>query len=197
MALTLIKEDGSGMANANSYAAAADGDAYFDGHLYATAWTAASTGNKEKALVFATRLIDSQFQFNGWKAHDAQALQWPRERCPDVDKSLITISVLVPFLGTYVDADLVPTAVVNATCEMARELLIADRTSAPPGEGIATLHTGHTDAGVGGNAPSSDNTTTVYSKADTKPIISHVAQAMLAKYGALMTSGSGPYFASI
>jgi hypothetical protein len=192
MALTLIKEDGTGKVDANSYAGAADGDAYFDGHLYATAWTAASTPNKEKALVFATRLIDSQFQFNGWKAHDQQALQWPRERCPDPDKGLITISVLVPFLGTFVDADLVPPAVVNATCEMARELLIADRTAAPPGEGVASVHTGHTDAGVGGNAPSSNNTTTVYSKGDMPPVISHVAQAMLAKFGALMSDGSGP-----
>jgi hypothetical protein len=192
VALTLIKEDGSGKVDANSYAAATDGDAYFDGHLYATAWTAASTGSKEKALVFATRLVDSQFQFNGWKAHDQQALQWPRERCPDPDKSLVTISVLVPFLGTFVDADMVPASVVGATCEMARELLIADRTTAPLGEGIASVHTGHTDAGVGGNAPSSDNTTTVYSKADTRPIISHVAQAMLAKFGALVSDGSGP-----
>lgn len=192
MALTLIKEDGTGRVDANSYAAVSDGDAYFDGHLYATAWTAASTTNKEKALVFATRLIDSQFQFNGWRAHDSQALQWPRERCPDVDKSLITISVLVPFLGTYVDADLVPTAVVNAACEMARELLIADRTVAPPGEGITTFHTGHTDAAGSGASGASDNSTTVYNKGDTRPIISHVAQAMLAKFGALMTSGSGP-----
>ena len=30
---------------------------------------------KDKALVFATRLIDTQFQFNGWRAHDEQALQ--------------------------------------------------------------------------------------------------------------------------
>jgi hypothetical protein len=183
MALTLIKEDGTGMVDANSYADAVDGDAYFDGHLYATAWTGASTANKEKALVFATRLIDSQFQFNGWKAHDQQALQWPRERCPDPDKGLITISVLVPFLGTFVDADIVPQAVVNATCEMARELLIADRTAAPAGEGIGTFHTGHTDAAGSGATGASDNSTTVYDKSDTRPIISKVAQAMLARFG--------------
>jgi hypothetical protein len=191
MALTLIKEDGTGKVDANSYAAAADADAYFDGHLYATAWTAASTANKEKALVFATRLIDSLMQFNGYRAHNQQALQWPRERCPDPDKGLITISILVPFLGTFVDPDVVPKAISDATCEMARELLIADRTAAPPGEGIASVHTGHTDAGVGGNAPSSNNTTTVYSKGDTPPIVSHVAQAMLAKFGALVSEGSG------
>jgi hypothetical protein len=190
MALTLIKEDGTGKVDANSYASAADGDAYFDGHLYATAWAAASSGNKEKALVFATRLIDAEYQFNGWRAHDNQALQWPREQCPDPDKGLSTISVLLPFLGDFVDANVVPKALVDATCEMARELLIADRTAAPPGEGVATVHTGHSETG-GGSIITSDNSTTQYSKSDTRPIISHVAQAMLAKLGAPLKGGSG------
>ena len=75
MALTLIKEDGTGKSDANSYASVADGDAYHDGHLYATAWTAATTANKEKALVFATRLIDAEFRFKGTKANSTQALQ--------------------------------------------------------------------------------------------------------------------------
>ena len=65
MALTLIKEDGTGKADANSYADVTDGDAYHDGHLYATAWTGATADSKAAALVMATRLIDSQFQFNG------------------------------------------------------------------------------------------------------------------------------------
>src|SRR5690348_9503560 len=95
MALTLVKEDGTGRTDANSYASAADGDAYHDGHLYATAWTAASTGNKEKALVFATRLIDSQMQFNGFRANGGQALQWPRVNCPDPDRASWTFSALL------------------------------------------------------------------------------------------------------
>ena len=37
MALTLVKEDGTGKADANSYADVADGDSYHDGHLYASA----------------------------------------------------------------------------------------------------------------------------------------------------------------
>ena len=45
MALTLIKEDGTAKVDANSYADASDGDAYHDGHLYASAWTAATTAN--------------------------------------------------------------------------------------------------------------------------------------------------------
>src|SRR5258708_19869675 len=86
MALTLIKEDGTGVANANSYVDANDGDAYHEGHLYVSAWTAATTANKEAALVFATRLIDAEFQFNCWRSNDEQALQWPRDHCPDPDR---------------------------------------------------------------------------------------------------------------
>lgn len=175
MALVLVKEDGTGKADANSYAEAADGDAYFEGHLYATAWTAATDEKKAAALAMATRLIDAEYQFNGFKAHDAQALQWPREKCPDVDASVVSVSVLGWVGDNYVEPDLVPSAVVQATCEMARELLIVDRTAAPPGEGIDT----------------NTNLGTKYSKSDTRPIISHVAQAMLSKFGALLDGGSG------
>jgi len=178
MALVLIKEDGTGKVDANSYADVADGDAYFDGHLYATAWTAATTGNKEKALVFATRLIDSQYQFNGWRAHESQALQWPREECPDPDKSSTVSFVLLAILDSFLPSDAVPKAVIRATCEMAKELLILDRTLAPPGEGLSYTYTGTDGTG--------------YSKRDTRPIVSHVAQAMLAKYGGRIKEGSGP-----
>ena len=54
--LTLVKEDGTGKSDANSYASVADADAYHEGHLYASAWTGATTADKEKALVMATRL---------------------------------------------------------------------------------------------------------------------------------------------
>ena len=48
MALTLIKEDGTGKADANSYADLTDANAYHDGHLYATAWTAATDASKSR-----------------------------------------------------------------------------------------------------------------------------------------------------
>jgi hypothetical protein len=186
MALTLIKEDGTGKVDSNSYASAADGDAYYDGHLYASAWTAATTANKERALVFATRLIDSQVQFNGWRAHDEQALQWPREGCPDPDRGLAVAVVLRLRAGNFVDSDIVPKSILNATCEMARELLIADRTAAPVGEGIDSVQTAHASHDGSGSGSSSDGSATKYSKSDARPIISYVAQAMLVKYGALV-----------
>lgn len=186
MALVLIKEDGSGKADANAYASVADGDGYHEGHLYATAWTGATADQKAAALVMATRLIDSQFQFRGFRAHSEQGLQWPRTDCPDPDRGSTTWGVRSP---ECVEPDLVPAAVVQATCEMGRELLIVDRTAAPAGEGIGSTQTSeasHTDTGG-----TSSQSSTTYSKGDTRPIISHVAQAMLSKYGALIQGGSG------
>ena len=191
MALVLVKEDGTGKPEANSYAAVADGDAYFEGHLYASAWTAATQDDKAAALVMATRLIDSHFQFNGSRTSASQALQWPREKCPDPDASLVTISVLGWVGDNFVEPDLVPVRVVQATCEMARELLIADRTAAPAGEGLDSVATAHATYGATGTENESTSSTTKYSKRDTRPIISRVAQAMLLKLGALVGGGSG------
>ncbi|MEO6035824.1 MAG: DnaT-like ssDNA-binding protein [Verrucomicrobiota bacterium] len=169
MALILIKESGTGLPDANAYADAADGDAYFDGHLYAMAWTAASAGNKDAALVFATRLIDAEYQFYGFTTKAAQALSLPRQRCPDPDGESGEIG--------FLPSDAIPKEVLQATCEMARELLILDRTAAPLGEGLKYQNVGSDQTG--------------YSKTDVRPIISHVAQALLAKFGTLIKSKSG------
>jgi hypothetical protein len=165
MPLTLIKETGAGLADANSYADVDDGDAYHDGHLYATAWTGASADQKSAALVMASRLIDAEYRFAGTRAVAGQALQWPRVDCLDPDT------------GDVVPDDSVPKPVLEATCELARELLIVDRTAAPAGEGLSYLNVGTTQTG--------------YNKSDTRPIIPKLVQAMLAKFGALTKGKSG------
>ena len=177
MALTLIKEDGTGKADANSYAAVADANVYHDGHLYATAWTAATDDQKAVALVMATRLIDAEFQFNGTRTTAGQSLQWPRAMCPEPDNVHVPISVLLPIPYDYVQYDTVPKAVIQATCEMARELLIVDRTAAPAGEGLKYYNA----AGI----------QTGYDKTDRRPVLSQVAQVMLAKHGSQISAKSG------
>ena len=165
MPLTLIKEDGTGKADANAYANVADGDAYHAGHLYASAWTGATADQKAVALVMASRLIDAEYQFGGTRSVATQSLQWPREDCPDPDA------------GDMVAETMVPKAVVEAACELARELIIVDRTAAPAGEGLKYYN----NAGV----------QTGYDKTDTRPIIPAVVQAFLGKYGALIKLKSG------
>jgi hypothetical protein len=171
MALTLLKEDGTGLASANAYADAADADAYHEGHLYATAWTSATADKKAAALVMASRLIDALFQFNGVKAFGTQALQWPREDCPDPDANPDSVG------QRFVLSNVVPKAVADATCETARALIIEDRTANPLGEGLKF------------SALSSLQQS--FDKSDRRPMVPHLAIAMLSKFGVLLNRSSG------
>lgn len=134
---TIVLETGVGLANANSYASRAEGDAYADTRLNATSWTGASDDDKDRALIQATRTIDQEFQFNGYKANSAQALQWPRIECPDPDAPGYSSAIALQFIpGAYVDPTEIPQAVKDATCELAIALLIGDRTGDAQAEGI-------------------------------------------------------------
>jgi len=106
-----------------------------------------------------------------------QALQWPRVNCPDPDKAPIPVLTSLLLYDPFVPASIVPKAVVQATCELSRELILADRTVAPPGEGLKYQNVSGTQTG--------------YDKSDTRPVISRVAQAMLGKYGSLVSGRSG------
>jgi hypothetical protein len=172
MALTLTKEEGSGAADANSYGAAADGDSYHDGHLYASAWTGATTAQKEAALVMATRLIDRCYQFGGFRASNTQALQWPRRLCPDPDGPRRTGLYLYgsPAEAGYFPSDAIPACLVDAVCETARELLKADSSDAPDSQELKSIQL------VGGMRIDFD-------KADQQPQIPPTAQMFLSKLG--------------
>lgn len=115
--MSLVVETGNGLANANSYvdpASAVVAD-YFGGHLYATAWAAASGPKREQAVQMATRVIDSFFDFGGTTLNPQQALQWPR------------YNVFVQ--GWRVPANAIPLNLQKATCEQALALLLRDRTN--------------------------------------------------------------------
>ena len=178
MPLTLIKETGAELSDANSYASAADGDAYHDGHLYAAAWTAVVTGSKEKALVMATRLIDGLFQFDGFKRLSAQALQWPRRECRDPDIEIGVIPGLLLVRGPFLDETKVPALVVNATCELARALLVEDRTDDPDGEGLSSIS-------VVGSLRLDFNAN------DRQPVIPLIVQTWLGKFGEYIAHSKG------
>ncbi len=178
MALTLIKEDGSGRLDANTYALAADGDAYHEGHLYASAWTAAATGDKEKALVMATRVIDSLFRFNGFKRMVTQALQWPRAECRDPDAQSGSVPGLLQVRGPWLDETKVPAVVVRATCEMARELLQGDRTGDPDGVGMVQISL-------------SGSMSAIFDTKHPRPVVPRLVQAMLAPLGSVIEGDAG------
>lgn len=116
---TLIVETGAGLATANSYATAAEATAYFDALSTATAWSNATTDNKEKALRMATQWLDTTYGqvWIGTRESSTQALDWPRVYAYDAAGELI--------------ADVVPLRLKAATAELAVKYL-QDPTSFQP-----------------------------------------------------------------
>jgi hypothetical protein len=84
--MAFTAEDGTGLALANAYVTEAFADAYFVDRGNAT-WAAASTGDKETAIVRATDYIDKRFglKFKGVKQSSDQGLEWPRAGAVDQD----------------------------------------------------------------------------------------------------------------
>lgn len=101
--MALVVEDGTGLANAESYVSVAVCDAY---HLAMgnTTWTGADSV-KEPALRRATQYIDAMYRIKSERLLPTQALEFPR----------VDISWLLP--------DWPVKALVDATCELALKAL--------------------------------------------------------------------------
>lgn len=169
MSLTLAKETGAGLVDANCYADVADGDAYHECHLYAASWVAASPDSKAVALTMATLVIDAQFTFRGWKRSAAQALQWPRVECPNPDVRGGVLALSFRSSTAFFPDDAVPQRVIDATCELARELLKKDRTLDPAGAGLAQIDL--------------DDLKVRFSKSDVAPIVPDLVRGLVGRLG--------------
>lgn len=84
--MALITEDGTGKADAESYASVSDADAYMAARGN-TAWAALSTGDKEINLRKATDYMVGTYreQWAGLRVSSTQALDWPRFGVPVKD----------------------------------------------------------------------------------------------------------------
>ena len=102
-------ETGSASATSNSYASVAQGDAYFAA-IGATYWTATATteAQKQQALRIATAWLDDKYrgQWKGTAGDEDQSLAWPRYGVYNEE-------------GFYIDEDVVPVLLVQATLELA------------------------------------------------------------------------------
>lgn len=160
--VTLVVEDGSGKTNANTYVSRAEATTYHDAHLYADAWTDADVADQDRALAMATQLIDDYFPFEGGKVTETQALEWPRWNATDRD-------------GWAIDGDEIPTAVKNATAELARWLLAENRTADDDTKGFKRMKVGPLEL-------ETDRT-------DRKPVLPGVVRQMLRPFGAAAATG--------
>ncbi len=93
MTVTVVATVGS--ASANSYISVATGDDLANLYLGTLNWTSASTDNKGRALIMATRYLD-ELHYIGEKASTTQALAWPRSDAACGDWSFTTSEIPQP-----------------------------------------------------------------------------------------------------
>ncbi len=111
---TLVSTPGD--ANANSYLTVAEGDSYHDSRLTATDWSDATTDTKTVALIMATRILDAMYDWRNFTATDEQVLLWPRDGMVDYKER------------NFIENTDIPQELKNAVAELARQLIIEDRT---------------------------------------------------------------------
>jgi hypothetical protein len=106
----LVVETGTGSATANSYATELFCTTYFQNQGGNTAWDAADTMQRARALMQASNWIDQSYgdRFVGLRASSTQALEWPRSFAYDRQGEELAS---------------VPLALQRATAEMARRYL--------------------------------------------------------------------------
>lgn len=152
-------------ASSNAYLTAAEATAYLnDNRLYDELWIAASIDTRERAIIWATALLDGFFDWNGARRTLEQALRWPRVGVLDAD-------------GDFVDYDTIPQLIKNATADLALELLRKDRTRSP-----GVLGTGLSEIKVGSIALKVD-------KFQEQNLIPRTIAVMLEPFGSLDPSG--------
>lgn len=111
--MSLIVEDGTGLANAESLISVADATAYHAARGNA-AWAAlASDIIREQLLRKATDYMGQVYRMSwaGYRKTTAQALDWPRYEVPIIDSPAFGLA--------YYDENSVPTIVKNACAELA------------------------------------------------------------------------------
>lgn len=83
MPITLTVEDGSGLLDANSYVDLSFADEFHSTNPHST-WPE-DEEQKKKGLITASRMLDQQWVWNGYRTTSQQSLQWPREEVRDPD----------------------------------------------------------------------------------------------------------------
>jgi len=101
--MTVIVEDGTSLASANSYWSLASANSYFT-EIGITTWTGPDS-TLEAALIRATRYMET-LPWQGLKALSTQALEWPRRNVLDRN-------------GYYVSSTCIPVHVKQGQAEIA------------------------------------------------------------------------------
>lgn len=180
MPVTITVEDGTGLEASNSYVSLAQANTYFDTHPQSAGWTGlASDDLRNRYLVTAARVLDSCFDFNGYKVNQSQAMQWPRQGAEDRNSGNSGQRVSGSQIQDgYFPADEVPQGVKDAQCEMARFLIAGNRMDDAPGTGIREFEL-------------TGSIRVAFEKGQLQNIVPDFVVNMLRNFGSFMSSRSG------
>ena len=112
-----------GAANANAYVSRLAADQFHLDHppFGTTAvtglWSTATNDEKDSSILWATKLLDRLYEWNGWVVDDIQVLLWPR------------LGLYRPNSIYVLDSTTIPNEIQWATAELARQLLMSNRTA--------------------------------------------------------------------
>jgi hypothetical protein len=106
----------AGLASANAYCTVAFADQFFlDRSPTDATWAAATADQKSAAILWATKLLDALWEWEGYPTDAIQSLLWPRG------------GILKRNGWEYVPTDEIPVELQRACAEYARQLLASDR----------------------------------------------------------------------
>lgn len=123
----------AGASNANSYLSVAAADDLANLYLGTLNWATATTDNKGRALIMATRYLD-ELQYVGSKASTTQALLWPRSDAECGDWSFTSSEI--------------PQPIKQATFDLAEYLLSDSNVLSGTGAGSSELIPGIPNANL-------------------------------------------------
>ena len=91
MGVTIVVEDGTNVAGANSYLTEAEGTAALEGigGEKQLCWKQATKDDRAQALVAATSYLQRHYRWYGVPANASQALAWPRTKTFDLHGDVI------------------------------------------------------------------------------------------------------------
>ena len=144
--------------SSNSYVTRAEADTYFGDRLHADTWSDAAALDKDKALLWAAKLLDTRVAWSGIIANYKQSLAWPRSE-------VISINGGQYFLPTEI-----PNFVKYAQIELALSLIGSDRTLDPQTAGIVAM-----------SVPGAVSLT--FDKAGQPPVLPQQVRDLIAPYG--------------
>jgi hypothetical protein len=127
--MTLVLDATPSGTSSNAYTDAATAQAIIDATPNACAWTDVGSDLQERALVYATSMLDA-LPYQGIKVSFSQALQWPRGSVIDPDYG--TDAAYPGYMvngqwGAYLDYRTIPKRMVRACTMLALEILRAGK----------------------------------------------------------------------